>query len=86
MLDVREDWERRLRRVEAPATVADRHVPLEAVLAEPAALAPGQDRVLVVYCAAGARSARARDAVVGADPSAGGRVLSLAGGLAAWPA
>ncbi|MFJ3312557.1 molybdopterin-synthase adenylyltransferase MoeB [Micrococcus endophyticus] len=86
LLDVREDWERRLRRVEVPAAVADRHVPLDAVLAEPAAHAPGPDRVLVVYCAAGARSARARDAVVAADPSAGERVLSLVGGLAAWPA
>ena len=66
--------------------MADRHVPLDAVLAEPAAHAPGPDRVLVVYCAAGARSARARDAVVAADPSAGERVLSLVGGLAAWPA
>lgn len=56
------------------------------LLAAPAAQAPDEGMTLVVLCAAGVRSARARDAVRAAAPAAAGRVLSLAGGLRAWEA
>ncbi|MCG7421846.1 HesA/MoeB/ThiF family protein [Micrococcus sp. ACRRV] len=84
LLDVREDWERGLARISAPAAAEDRHVRLDEVLADPAAHSPESGRTVVVYCAAGARSARAREAVVAAAPEAADRVLSLAGGHAAW--
>ncbi|MGC5048792.1 HesA/MoeB/ThiF family protein [Micrococcus porci] len=84
LLDVREDWERGLARISAPAPAEDRHVRLDEVLADPAAHSPEWGRTVVVYCAAGARSARAREAVVAAAPEAADRVLSLAGGHAAW--
>lgn len=81
VLDVRDAAERALGVLE-PCD----HVPLADVLAAPAAQAPDEGMTLVVLCAAGVRSARARDAVRAAAPAAAGRVLSLAGGLRAWEA
>lgn len=78
VLDVREAAERALDRIDP-----SEHVPLAAVLADPASHAPGRGRTLVVYCAAGLRSARSREAILAVAPDAG-RVLSLAGGIQAW--
>lgn len=79
VLDVREDAERLLEALD-PSD----HVPLGEVLAAPTPHVPGPGETLVVYCAAGVRSARAREAIVAVAPEAAGRVLSLAGGLDAW--
>ena len=79
VLDVREDAERLLEALD-PSD----HVPLGEVLAAPTPHVPGPGETLVVYCAAGVRSARAREAIVAVAPEAAERVLSLAGGLDAW--
>ena len=81
LLDVREPWERRLDRILPPVGVAEAHVPLAELEADPGAYA-SEAATTVVYCAAGTRSARAAARLTAARP--GIEVLSLAGGLDAW--
>lgn len=84
LLDVREAWERRLDRIEAPEGVADRHVPLDELLDAPQSAALQAEGRTVLWCASGARSARARQALAAARPDLAERLHSLAGGLTAW--
>ncbi|HEV7640981.1 MAG TPA: TetR/AcrR family transcriptional regulator C-terminal ligand-binding domain-containing protein, partial [Gaiellaceae bacterium] len=76
VIDVRTEPERRGRRIGASV-----HIPL-ALLAERFEQLPG-DRVLVVHCAEGYRSAIAASLLLRAGFAA---VLDLAGGIAAWQA
>lgn len=80
VVDVREAWERRLGAIEGSL-----HVPLARIEADPAGAVPADpDATWVFQCAAGSRSARARDLVLAARPELTGSLFSLAGGWEAW--
>ena len=83
VVDVREDWERRRGAIEGSV-----HVPLGAIERDPAAglarTGDSEPARWVLHCAAGVRSAKARDLILAARPELTGRVLSLSGGYAAW--
>lgn len=84
LVDVREGWERRVDRIETPAGVTDRHLPLDEVLDAPDRLGLDGAETVVLWCAAGVRSARAREAVAAARPELAATLHTLAGGLEAW--
>ena len=83
LVDVREGWERRVDRIEAPEGVTDRHLPLDELLDAPDRLSLDGAETVVLWCAAGVRSARARETVASARPELAGRLHTLAGGLEA---
>ncbi|XNZ00818.1 ThiF family adenylyltransferase [Micrococcus luteus] len=84
LVDVRQGWERRVDRIDAPESVADRHLPLDELLDAPDRLGLDGAETVVLWCASGVRSARAREALVDVRPDAAVRLHTLAGGLEAW--
>lgn len=86
LVDVREGWERRVDRIEPPEGVADRHLPLDELLADPQRLRPDGARTVVLWCASGARSTRSLAALADARPELADTLHTLGGGLAAWRA
>lgn len=84
LVDVREGWERRVDRIEAPEGVTDRQLPLDELLAAPDRIDLDGAETVVLWCAAGVRSARAREALAAAKPELAAKVQTLAGGLEAW--
>lgn len=81
LVDVREDWERRL--VSIPGAVA---VPLDEIETRGASALPAEvgGRDVVFHCKSGARSERALDALGGPGGADGRRAVHLAGGILAW--
>ena len=73
LLDVREDWERALCRLENAI-----HIPIEEIEFRSAELDPGDD--IIVYCHHGVRSAAVADFL----RQQGFKAVNLAGGLDQW--
>ena len=76
LIDVREDWERKI------AHLPDQlHIPLDELPAKVREIAPPKGALVVAYCHRGVRSLHAAAYL---EKAGLGKVHSLAGGIGAW--